>query len=296
MPADRLGLAHVVQSVLAAHGPFVVPVLLKSKSGLTLTRVDGREWELATWRPGRADFHDRPTPARLVAAMRMLGQIHRTLGDRIATPWPFRMEAGLGRDVVAAERRRSKSAARRAERLAELVSPTGRALQRASAAKAPPELQPLVRDAVALVEHHAPADLSQALHWQDQDLPLQYRLGDIHDDHILFVDDEVTGVIDFGAVDFDSPAGDVARLLGSLVGDDRDRWREGFAAYESVRPLTAAERRAAEFFHTSGSVVAAANWLAWLWPNDATQAPPIPDRDRAVARLSRLVERLRNRA
>jgi Ser/Thr protein kinase RdoA (MazF antagonist) len=51
----------------------------------------------------------------------------------------------------------------------------------------------------------------------DRPVPLQPALRDILDEHVLFVGDQVTGIIDFGAMRIESVAGDIARLLGSLV-------------------------------------------------------------------------------
>jgi Ser/Thr protein kinase RdoA (MazF antagonist) len=121
---------------------------------------------------------------------------------------------------------------------------------------------------------------------------VQPRLGDVHHDHILFTGDTVTGVVDFGATDFDSPAGDVARLLGSMVGDDCERWRQGLAAYQAIRPMTPGETAAVKFFDTSGTVVSAANWIGWLWPGQTDVVHRI-DRPTGVHRLGQLVVRLR---
>src|SRR5262249_54862628 len=52
-------------------------------------------------------------------------------------------------------------------------------------------------------------------------------LCDIWHDHVLFSDETVTGVIDFGGVKLDHVTVDLARLLGSLIGDDRTAQGEG---------------------------------------------------------------------
>jgi homoserine kinase type II len=143
-----------------------------------------------------------------------------------------------------------------------------------------------------LINKTAQGELTKAVHWRTVDLPRQRRLGDVHHDHVLFTGDKVTGVIDFGAADYDSPAGDAARLLGSLVGDDRDMWRQGLTEYCEVHPLSDVEVAAVEFFDSSGTVVSAANWILWLW-GGAENRLQLSDYSRPLARLARLRERLR---
>ena len=58
---------------------------------------------------------------------------------------------------------------------------------------------------------------------------------------------------------------DLARLLGSLVGDDEDRWHMGLAAYRAIRPLTLGEEAQARTLDRSGVLVSLANWLLWLY-------------------------------
>ena len=73
-------------------------------------------------------------------------------------------------------------------------------------------------------------------------LPVQPCIRDIWHDHVLFTGDEVTGIIDFGAMDIDTPATDVARLLGSLVGDDEAGWRTASSAYSADSPAIGGRR------------------------------------------------------
>ena len=96
-------------------------------------------------------------------------------------------------------------------------------------------------------------------------LPLQPCIRDVWHDHVLFEGDTVTGLIDFGAVRIDTPATDVARLLGSLVGDDATGWREGLAAYCAVRPLTDHEPLAVFALDTAGTILAGCNWIRWIY-------------------------------
>src|SRR5262249_47353632 len=57
---------------------------------------------------------------------------------------------------------------------------------------------------------------------------------DIWHDHVLFEGERVSGLIDFGAMAIDCVAADIARLLGSLVGDNVQPWLQGLNAYERV--------------------------------------------------------------
>ena len=56
---------------------------------------------------------------------------------------------------------------------------------------------------------------------------------------MLFEGDQISGIVDFGAMRQDHVAVDVARLVGSLVGEAADERRQAFAAYQTLRSLTA---------------------------------------------------------
>ncbi|MEX2187939.1 MAG: phosphotransferase, partial [Pirellulales bacterium] len=93
---------------------------------------------------------------------------------------------------------------------------------------------------------------------------LQPCLRDVWSDHILFSGDDVTGIVDLGAMRIESVAADVARLLGSMVGDDAALWQSGLASYEAVRPFDAQERRLAVAIDRGNVVLSGMLWLRWL--------------------------------
>jgi homoserine kinase type II len=96
-------------------------------------------------------------------------------------------------------------------------------------------------------------------------LALQWCLRDVRLEHLLFTGDEVSGLVDFGAAAVEAAVGDLARLLGSMVGDDRLAWQAGLAEYQTVRPSSAEELSAVTAFDRGGTAAAAANWLQWLF-------------------------------
>jgi Ser/Thr protein kinase RdoA (MazF antagonist) len=153
-------------------------------------------------------------------------------------------------------------------------------------------LSSLAREAIALIRQTAPPLLAPCQRWATVELPLQWRLTDIWHDHVLFSGERVTGVIDFDAATIDTLTGDIARLLGSLVADDTQRWQLGLAAYESQRSLTSAEREIIPLLDASGTVLSAANWVRWL-SSPVERRPVGFDDHRAAARLGRLCQRMR---
>ena len=118
--------------------------------------------------------------------------------------------------------------------------------------------------------------------------PLQPCLCDVWHDHVLFDEDYVTGIIDYGAMKIDHPAVDVARLLGSFVEDDPAGWATGIAAYRKVRPFTAEEEELARVLDLAGTTVGASVWLRWLFHDGKEFA----DRAAAARRLEVLVKRI----
>src|SRR5690606_38100008 len=53
-----------------------VPRLQRTAARETMIEAAGYAWELATWLPGEANFHQQPTTARLAAAATALARLH----------------------------------------------------------------------------------------------------------------------------------------------------------------------------------------------------------------------------
>jgi Ser/Thr protein kinase RdoA (MazF antagonist) len=81
---------------------------------------------------------------------------------------------------------------------------------------------------------------------------------------VLFVDDQVSSFVDFGALRIDSVATDIARLLGSVstVGDDS--WLAGLKAYQAVRPLDDDERELIATLELANRAMSGVQWLDWI--------------------------------
>lgn len=94
--------------------------------------------------------------------------------------------------------------------------------------------------------------------------PNQPVIRDVWHDHVLFTGDKVTGLVDFGAMQLDNVALDVARLLGSLVGDQQERWQYAIEAYSKIRNLSDKEIQFSIVMDRVATLLGSLNWLKWI--------------------------------
>jgi Ser/Thr protein kinase RdoA (MazF antagonist) len=120
---------------------------------------------------------------------------------------------------------------------------------------------------------------------------LQPAIRDVHHDHVLFTGEEVSGIVDFGSLRIDTPLADIARLVGSLVGDDQEARTSALDAYARLRPLTVQDRQLIELLDESGLVLSGLNWLTWLYIDHCDLGPIEP----IVRRLDEILARLEHK-
>jgi Ser/Thr protein kinase RdoA (MazF antagonist) len=268
-----LKLIHAVLELVAPAMP-IIAFPMRTITGSTWVEVAGHRWELTNWLPGRADFHCDSNRKKLRAAMQALAQFHLLAAQyQQYRGWApaiqdreFRLRILKFREFATIEqslaRRLNNEIDGRATRLLTLTRTTIEQPDLAKTLSIAPEL------------------------W------LQPAIRDIHHDHVLFTGDEVTGIIDFGAMRMDTPLTDVARLIGCLVGDDREAREFAVSAYSELRPLSTVDRWLVELLDESGLVLGALNWLTWLYVERRDMGPMEP----IVRRLDQILERLERRA
>ncbi|HZZ73814.1 MAG TPA: phosphotransferase [Pirellulales bacterium] len=228
----------------------LLPIPISAEDGSTFLAHDGQWWELLSWLPGEACAPAAWTSAKTRAAGEALAQTHAALaesyqGEIFAEPSP---------NV------RSRHA-----RLAELRGGKFESLR----AQLRPEIWPelfstatsLARCAAGLIAPIA-ADLHAALTIR---VRLQPCLRDVWHEHVLFRVDTVSGFIDLLPLQADCVATDLARLFGSLAPPDAPLWQIGLAAYSARRGLSDDERRLLPVLERSGRLLAAVNWLSWIY-------------------------------
>jgi Ser/Thr protein kinase RdoA (MazF antagonist) len=253
-----------------------VAVPLLGLDGRTIQQHEGRFWELTRWLPGSPELRHTVAADRVQAAFTALAAVHTRLSahQRRGTSPGLRQRVreleslGAGRLEVIAESLRRTGASTRASQGRRWVG-----LARAAV----PVLLPSLRDAALL------------------EIWLQPVLRDARPDHFLFDGDRLCGLIDFGAMGFESVAADLARMCGELPLDDHSLRSLALNAYQQVRALDDSEFALIAALQTAADVLIAAHWLIWYYLDhrvfdDASQV------DRGIARglfrLEHLIQRL----
>jgi homoserine kinase type II len=184
---------------------------------------------------------------------------------------------------------------RRLARLEALLTAGERAIRRELETYTPtstlPGLALRAEQLLELFTDLAPATRDQLVRAAPIAVSLQTCLRDVWHDHLLFTGDEISGIVDYGAVGWDSVASDIARLVGSLARDDVDAWRSCLAAYQQIRALSTDELVLVEVCDAANVLLSGMNWLEWLLV-DRRQF----DREsRILARLDETLARLVHR-
>lgn len=248
---------HGLLQHVAISGFDLVPVPLPTRHGETHFVGEDHLWELTPWMPGEALLSSEPTSERLAAAMIALAQFHQA-----AESYQFQQQK--------ASTAPSPGLIDRLMMLRELQQGELQQLWQATRTAEASDLRELAFELLEGMGRSLDKVVGKLEQVAHVPLPLQWCLRDVRHDQLLFVDEQVSGLLDFGAAAVDSVAGDVARLLGSLVhGHPTNRhpanWQAGLEAYTSVRPLSNQELSAIVAFDQGGLLCSATNWVRWLF-------------------------------
>ena len=261
---DRLAWLHRLMADARDGGLLFVPRVFATKSGDTKVRHGVRLWELQEWLPGRADFRDSCTHARLENACGALAQLHGCW--QVGSPAVTAACPAVERRVHAIQNWHAPAALCGADASVHAIAQRARNALSVWLGRVCPWLEP----------------------WARPVFPLQPCLCDVWHDHILFEGDTVSGLVDFGAAKIDHVANDLARLLGSLVGDDTDARAIGVRAYARVRPLSPEEERLVHVLDVTAAVLGLANWLMWLYRDGKA----FEDENAVARRMTELIRRV----
>ncbi|MSR54573.1 MAG: hypothetical protein EXS09_14980 [Gemmataceae bacterium] len=244
--------------------PFV-PAVEPGRDGRTLALVDERCWDITTWMPGKADFHEDPTDDKLFAAIDALARIH-----------------AVWEKLVPAAEQPCPAILRRWQAVQD-----AQALLQNDRARMAPSTESLSLDierAWSLVPRLVPRMEAALAPWRIRPVRVLPCIGDLWHDHVLYVGTRVSGTIDFAAAKFDAPEADMARLLGSLIPGERERLHRALNVYRAIRPLP--NHELVEVLDVTGTFGAVVNWLMRF------KSLPKEDVARVARRFEKLVVRL----
>jgi Ser/Thr protein kinase RdoA (MazF antagonist) len=258
----------VLSHALNQDCPFVAAPI-ESVTGQPYVSVSGFFWELSPWMPGEASFENDPNDVRLENAMTCLARFHLASAQ---------VNLGFLKSENATTR---FSALKNAPQLVNELSQ--KPVESHSAAVS--QLRQVVLSKGAGFAQSSALNLEP---FTDAVFPTQPVIRDVWHDHVLFTGDEVTGMVDFGAMQLDNVALDLSRLLGSLVGTQPDRWPTAIEAYSKLRPLSGKEVEFIYALDQTAAFLGGLNWLKWiLLENRSFESPEHVDK-----RLRYLIQRL----
>lgn len=281
LSAVRLRELHHLLGHLKQSGIDVIPQPVRVLSGETLVSHGGTWWQLEPWMPGTADFNQSPTDERLRAAMQALAHVHRAAERYVAR--------GPGRKWFACDAAAPSPAIR--ERLSLIADWTP---ERVDAAlnrlthDSQADFRVLALDVLRFYQSASVAVAAELRSLQDLRVSLHPCLRDVWHDHLLFGGNELTGLVDVAATRSEHVAADLSRLLGSLLGDDFDRWHMALEAYSAFRPVTEDERQLVQCLDRSSVLLSGLTWIDRRLTGRLCDA----DLPRVVSRLQALRGRL----
>ena len=251
--------------------PFI-PVPLANRDGRTFVVRLGRVWDVSPWMPGSPDTSRPVDPARLASAFATLGDVHLRLRY-----YPLSMGSpGLQMRLNEVEGLIDGELSRFEAILSRASDEAPAALARRWLAMARPVLATIV---------------PRLRRETTKTFLIGPVLRDVRRDHFLFVGDELTGLVDFGAVGYDVPAADLARLLGEWVGRDRRLRAIALDAYHARRELPDAEAALIDVFEEANAWLGPARWVRWHF----VEGRHFDDPDAVENGLRRCLERLADR-
>lgn len=265
-----LEVIHSLMRTAREHGLSCVPEVFANRAGKTWCAWP-QLWELTEWLPGRADFHEHPTPERMAAACTTLARLHLAWAEGGPSN-PGRSHGLLHRGTLTYEWFKLLESGWQPAFQPDSTDP----------------VQPWAERAWALLPRLIRELPPQLKLWVPRNFTLQPCLCDIWHNHVLFTGDVVTGLVDYGNVKRDAVVVDLARMLGSMAGDDAALRAAGLSAYKRIWYLSLEEEELIHFLDISGTILGIGNWLRWLYYYKRR----FEDRARVANRLAELVQRV----
>jgi homoserine kinase type II len=149
-----------------------------------------------------------------------------------------------------------------------------------------------VNHAARLLGRVVPQALCRLEPWEFVPVTVQICVRDLRGEHVLFHDRRVSGIVDFGAIALDSPAVDLARLLGDYTEEREELLAVGVRAYRAAGGEIDTLDGFVEVLAATGAIGSAINWLRRLQKGEPIEV----NYPTVEARLGRLLGRIERSA
>ena len=246
---------HVILAAIAAaqtSGRSLLPQIIPGEYGPFGLMTGGYLWQLEHWLPGVADYAHKPTPQKRQSAFRSLAELHEAWSRHAGDRTKVRPSPAI-RDRLEFVRRYLQDWPKHTQRVITATEEqTNLAEQRIA-------LMHRTTDALQL---HGPTLLRTIESLAAQPVDSHFVLRDIHQEHVLFDNETVSGFVALDAMRVDEPALDLARLAGSMEAFDSVGWMDAINIYRELRPLVSLQRIAAIDY--SSCLLSAVQWMEWL--------------------------------
>lgn len=242
---NGLRMIHAAQQRANDSSLAFVPRVFTTSTGASIVHCDGSMWELTQWMPGTADYLRQPSVERLTNAVHALADLHSCWHAWMPSQGPCR------------------AVEKRIELLAVWLNDSEVLATRIQSDVSRDE-QVLCTETCQALRLFGPGLLDELRAVRKEVGYLQPVLRDIWSDHVLFVGNEVTGLIDYGALAIDTPATDLARLLGSLEPEDRSLRQLALDRYRARTGFQRPSWNLVDLLDRSSTLLAAAQWMEWL--------------------------------
>jgi Ser/Thr protein kinase RdoA (MazF antagonist) len=242
---EHAAWVHAFMRLVRGAGVLQVPMIIAAPDGETLQADEGGSlWELLQWMPGSATT--KPSGRQAAAAADVLARAHQAAAAWPACPRRVGHSPGVLHRVARARALLARPWATRLD--ATYRGPLREQFERAIAIFA------------AVGGGQAVARVAE---WESRAVVMQPVLRDIWSDHVLFVGEQVAGVIDWHAAGIDTPATDVARLVAGWA-VDQETMRAFLDSYSAIRPLSGDEVSLVPFLRDTGILFGLDNWFRWI--------------------------------
>jgi Ser/Thr protein kinase RdoA (MazF antagonist) len=250
------------------HSDLPLAFPIQTVHGESMCRADNAHWELSRWMPGEPIVETEINDDQLRAAARALAEFHNTTSS------------------LSQQQRMSPAVDFRCNMIDRLWATQFEQLQGTQDVSGVVD-SGVKKNLLDQFRYQAHA-LRQQLEWVRSVPVLQIPIfGDIWSDHVLFNNDEVSGIVDFGAMKIESPCLDIARLFGSYADYSSEALRRGISYYVEFRELNDLDHSLIELYDRAYVILAGVQWLIWI----ELEQRFFLDNEAVRQRLHRLVRR-----